>query len=211
MDAAGIALSIGSISIPGVWFGDAGFARRLAREWNDHAASIVSDHPGRFGFFATIAPPDVEGSLIEIEYALDVLRADGVALMSSYDGRWLGDDAFAPVMAELDRRQAVVFVHPGSMPEEHNPYRGSSRTYWRGRSIRRGRSSACSGNGVLARCPDIRFVFAHGGGTMPFLAGRLAALSDGTGQHAAGSHARGAEPPLFRYRARHQSSPRWRR
>ena len=181
MDAAGIAFAIGCLSIPGIWFGDVELARQMARQWNDDAASVVSDHPVRFGFFAAIAPPDVEGSLREIEYAFDVLKADGIGLMSSYDGRWLGDEAFRPVMQELNRRKAVVLVHPamgpptvpGIKPHVLEAPFDTTRTI-----------VSLLSNGVLSACPDIRFIFAHGGGAIPYLAGRIASLSDGSGEMA---------------------------
>jgi 6-methylsalicylate decarboxylase len=181
MDAAGIARAIGSISIPGVWFGDVALARRLARAWNEDAATIARDHPGRFGFFAVIAPPDIDGSLGEIDYALDVLKADGIALLSNYDGRWLGDPEFRPIMAELNRRGAVAFVHPTLVFE--------------GRTLPGLRSQILEApfdttrtivslllNGVLSGCPDIRFIVAHGGGTIPYLAGRVATASRAPGE-----------------------------
>ena len=179
MDAAGIELALGSISIPGVWFGDIGLARRLMRLWNEFAANVVRDHPRRFGFFATIAPPDVEGALREVEYALDVLRADGVALMSSYDGRWLGDDAFRPLMRELDRRNATAFVHPAGVGEDQTPP-GVKAHVLEGPFDTTRTIASLLKNGTFASCPGIRFIFAHGGGAMPFLAGRLAALTDGS-------------------------------
>src|SRR5205823_10030863 len=101
-----------STSEPSVYFGDAAAARALARECNDYFAKVVADHPGRFGMFATLPLPDVDGTLKEIAYAFDTLKADGICFMSSYEGKYLGDPMFAPVMDEHNRRSPVTYTHP---------------------------------------------------------------------------------------------------
>lgn len=173
MDRAGVATAITSVTTPGVWIGDHEQGRRLARDSNDYAARLAGDYPGRFGTFAAVPLPHIEASLQEIEYGLDVLKADGIALFTSYRDKWLGDPAFDPVMEELNRRQAVVFVHPeaplccrGLLPGVHEAVLeyGFDTT----RAITRILFS-----GTALRYRDIRWIFCHGGGTAPFLAERL--------------------------------------
>jgi predicted TIM-barrel fold metal-dependent hydrolase len=173
MDRDGVATSIVSTSEPGVWFGDDVAARRLAREQNEYGARLMADYPGRFGLFAVLPLPDVDGSLREIEYAFDTLRADGACFMTSYQGKYLGDPAFAPVMDELNRRRAVVYTHPfraesmiGLLPE--NRALGITLVTDTTFTI-----ASILYSGTAARCPDIRFIWSHGGGTAPYITGRL--------------------------------------
>jgi predicted TIM-barrel fold metal-dependent hydrolase len=178
MDEQGVDCAIGSVSTPGVWFGDAQAARRLSREWNEAAAQAVSAYPRRFGFFGVVAPPDIDGALKEIEYACDSLGADGISLMSNYDGKSLGDLSFAPVFEELNRRDCVVYVHPtmhpatarlipGLMPQAIEFPFDTVRTI-----------TSLVLTGTLTRFPKIKFIFSHGGGALPFLAARIAHVGD---------------------------------
>src|SRR5207302_9581028 len=105
----GVATSVVSISIPGIWFGGAQAARTSARKCNEYAAHLVQDHPGRFAFFASAPLPDTEGSLQEIAYALDVLKASGFIFMTNYADKWPGDPAYALVFEELNRLKSCVF------------------------------------------------------------------------------------------------------
>jgi 6-methylsalicylate decarboxylase len=173
MDRAGVAMSMISLTTPGVWFNDRDEARRLARECNDHFARVVSDHRGRYGMFAVLPLPDVDGSLREIEYALDVLKADGIGFYTSYENRHLGDPAFTPILAELNRRKAVAYTHP-VRPDCCTPLLpGITEAAVEYCTDTTRTIASLAFTGAATRFPDIRWIFSHAGGTMPFLISRF--------------------------------------
>jgi predicted TIM-barrel fold metal-dependent hydrolase len=172
MDKHGVATAMLSLSPPGIHRVTKERTRLLARAINDHAAKLRAERPTRFGHFASVPMPDVDGTLAEIAYALDTLKADGIQLMTSYADRWPGHPDFDPVFAELNRRKALVFIHPlepdccahlidwvppvlAEFPQD------TTRCVF-----------SLLFSGTLARCPDIRFIFCHAGGAVPVLAGR---------------------------------------
>lgn len=179
MDAAGVATAVVSTSDPGVFFGDYDAAKALARDCNEYQARMAADHKGRFGMFTTLPLPDVDNTLAEIAYGLDTLKAQGVGMMTSYGTKYLGDPSFAPVMEELNRRKATVFVHPLQpaccsnvvplVPDVVVEYgTETSRTI-----------ASLLMNHTTIRFPDIKFIFSHGGGDVPFLTFRFARMVGG--------------------------------
>jgi predicted TIM-barrel fold metal-dependent hydrolase len=176
MDRFGIERSILSASAPGVHFGDDRSARVLARKFNEFCAELSSQDGRRFGAFAALPLPDVEGSCAEAVYALDVLGCDGVGLLASYDTFFLGNPKLDPLMEELNKRNAIVFVHPAGHP--------TSRTLpldfpiwvieYPIDTLRAAVSLVLSG--TLSRFPNIRFILAHNGGALPFLAWRVGSV-----------------------------------
>jgi predicted TIM-barrel fold metal-dependent hydrolase len=135
---------------------------------------MVADHPTRYGMFASLPLPDTRASLLELEYALDVLHAEGLVLMTNYRDRYLGDPGFAPVLDELNRRKAVVYIHPTTCGCNVNvlPVNPAALIEFPHDTTRTITSLLFSG--TFSRCPDIRFIFPHAGGTLPFLANRIA-------------------------------------
>jgi predicted TIM-barrel fold metal-dependent hydrolase len=180
MDKNGITTSILSLaSTPGVWF-DAGAdkAHDMARLCCDFATEMVRDKPGRYALFAPLSMMDADTTLKEIEYVFDTLKADGVNLQTNYGDKWLGDAAYKPILEELNRRKAVVYVHPlvasccgrlsvGAFPAVIEVPHDTTRTVV---------SLLLSGS--FAQQRDIKWLFSHAGGTIPFLAGRIEAFYD---------------------------------
>jgi predicted TIM-barrel fold metal-dependent hydrolase len=173
MDKAGVSLAVNSATLPEQIQGAARVA--FSRDNNEYMTRLVGDYPGRFGTFANLPLPDIDATLKEIEYAFDVLKVDGVHMITSYGDHWLGDKIFAPVFDELNRRKAVIYTHP------HGPHctqnilkdidiRDSSIEY--GTDTTRALVNLLFG-GTFSRCPDIKIIFSHGGGTMPFLVERF--------------------------------------
>ncbi len=172
MDKAGVARSMLSLTTPGILqTGTQG--RQLVRASNEYAAGLRSAHPGRLGFFTCVQLEDLEGSLQEIEYGFDVLKAHGVGLFTSYSMRWLGDPYFDPVFSELERRKAVVYIHPAApgccsrlipnIPDTLIEY-GTDTT----RAI-----ASYVYRGAAKRFSNVRMIWSHSGGTMPFLIERF--------------------------------------
>src|SRR6266851_258708 len=178
MDKAGIRTAVVSLaSTPGLWF-DAGGenAAKTVRECHDFAAKMRQDFPGRFGIFAPLSMIDVDVTLKEIDYAFDAIKADGVNLQTNYGDKWLGDAMYTPVLEELNRRKAVVYVHPlvaaccgrlsvGTFPAVIEVPHDTTRTV-----------TSLLLSGSFARYRDIKWLFSHAGGTIPMMAGRIDAF-----------------------------------
>lgn len=173
MDSQGVAVAVLSLTFPGVSFDDPQAAAQTARRVNEYAADLARKWPGRFGLFAAIPLPDTEGSLHEIEYAFSALKADGIGLLTSYNDKWLGDASYRPVFEELNRRSAVVFVHPTvpsccrSLLPDVAPVVAE---------IPQDTTRAVTNllfSGSFAVFKDIRFIFTHAGGDVPMIYGRM--------------------------------------
>jgi predicted TIM-barrel fold metal-dependent hydrolase len=173
MDAHGIAAAILSLSAPGVRLGTKQEACSLARACNEYAAETRTRFGDRFGFFAVLPMPFTDEACCEAAYALDELRADGVVLLGSMDGIFLGDAGFDELMAELDRRKGIVFEHPNL-----HPTTSEIKTAMPGFMVEflcdTTRAAAnLIFSGTLEKYRDIRFILSHAGGFLPFIAWRL--------------------------------------
>ena len=173
MDRHGIATAICSISQPGANFGDDAEASVLARRCNEYFARLIADQPTRFGAVAVLQLPDIAAAQSEIEHALDVLNLDGIGLLASYQGIFLGDNRFDPVLAMLNERAATVLIHPALHPlsrQLSTDYPGFMAEF----TIDTTRAvTHMIFSGVMERFPNISFILSHAGGCIPYLSYRL--------------------------------------
>ncbi|TCK26847.1 amidohydrolase family protein [Pseudonocardia endophytica] len=185
MDSCGIAASVLSVSSPGVHFGDDAAARNLAREVNEYGAALRAGRPDRFGHFASLPLPDVDGALAEAAHALGELGSDGVTVETNAGGRYLGHPDHEPLWSELDRRGAAVFVHPTSPPGAEALTSGRPRPMLEFVFDTTRAFTDLALSGTLTRFPRIRWIATHGGGALPLLADRVelfrTAFGDGSG------------------------------
>ena len=175
MDEQRIATGILSLSTPGTHFGDDQEGRQLTRQINERLAGLVASRPDRFGMFASVPLPDIDGSLEAIRQAYDEFHADGVVLIASTHGKYLGDPDFEPVMAELDRRAAVVYVHPTHL--EGPPAAGVHPVLADLLLDTTRAALSMVLHGVPRRYPNLKIILSHGGGFLPYNAYRVANLS----------------------------------
>ena len=178
MGELGIDAVLISIASPGAYFGDVEFTKRLVKACNEAMAQIVMDHPGKFGAMGFVSLPDVQSACRDVEYALDVLKLDGINLQTHTSTRYLGHSEDNELYAELDRRRAVIFVHPQrppvvNMPQYAFPAGYTELTFDTTRAI-----TNMLYTGMLAKYPNIRWILPHMGGVTPFLLFRLCGLDD---------------------------------
>jgi 6-methylsalicylate decarboxylase len=174
MDRYGIQTAILSLSSPGVYFGDVRLARDLARICNDYGAELVRQYPERLGYFASVPLPATGDAVAEAAYAYDTLNCDGVVLLSDVGDRFLGDPEFEELMQELNRRNAIVFVHPNvhstsrqlglKFPEALFEFLADTTRAVLNLTL----------SGTLERNPNIRWILSHAGGAIPSHAWRWA-------------------------------------
>lgn len=171
LETEDIQTAITSAVIPGIQVGAAEL-EAFSRGSNEFSRELADANPGRVGFFAHLPLPFTEKACAEAVYALDILRADGVVLMASNDGKFLGDPLFDELMYELNERSAIVFVHP-NVPATDPLGLGTplSVVEYPCDITRAGLNLILSG--TMERFHKIRWILAHAGGFLPYVAWRV--------------------------------------
>ena len=196
MDDAGIDVAVVSLSTPGVHTGNSAKARALARRCNEFSAELVHARPDRFGAFACLPLPDVDASLEELSYALDILKLDGFVLFTNSNSVYLGDPVLEPVFEEFERRKTIVYVHPNPSPDAVAHTLGLPDNLLDFPTDTNRAVAQMHYTNRFARTPNVKYIFSHAGGSIPYLAARFAII-DEMG-FIAGGEQRGTAADMFR-------------
>ncbi len=175
MERQGIATAILSLSDPGVFFGDQALATKLARRYNEFVAELITQFPRQYGAFGVLPLPNIQAATEEVIYALDTLKLDGIGLLSNYRGFYLSDEGADDLFNSLNRRHAVVFLHPAEPPAGTSPQRAIPALFDYPFETTRAITLLLT-TGKLERYPEIRWILAHAGGTLPYLAYRISSM-----------------------------------
>ena len=173
MDRLAIEATVFSFTSPGIFFGDLGQTRELAIQCNDYLAGLAKQS-GRFGGFGFLPLPDVEASIKEINRLVDDLKLEGVCLLTNVNDVYIGHPDFEAVYAELNRLEVVTFIHPCYPPGKEARDWDIPRMLIDYPFETTKVATNLIFNGVTTRCPDIKFILSHAGGTLPMLAHRIA-------------------------------------
>jgi aminocarboxymuconate-semialdehyde decarboxylase len=185
-----------SVSTPGVHLGNSEKARSLPRRCNEFAAERVQARPDRFASFACLPLPDLDSSLEELSYSLDVLKLDGLVLFTNSRGVYLGDDTLDPVFAELERRKSVLFVHPNPSPDAAAHSLGLPDNLIDFPTDTNRAVAQMHYTNRFARTPNVKYIFSHAGGSIPYLAARFAIIDEM--DFIPGAEERGTAASMFR-------------
>jgi 6-methylsalicylate decarboxylase len=196
MDDAEIDVAVMSVSTPGVHLGDSEKARSLARRCNEFAAKLVNARPDRFASFACLPLPDINASLEELSYLVDVLKLDGVVLFTNSRGVYLGDANLEPIFEELERRKSVVFVHPNPSPDASRHSLGLPDNLIDFPTDTNRAVAQMHYTNRFARTPNVKYIFSHAGGSIPYLAARFAIIDEM--DFIPGAKQRGTAASMFR-------------
>jgi len=169
---------VNPLSVAGVHHGNDANARYLCETTGEALAKFVSNHPDKLGFFAPVPFPDVDGALAQLAYALDVLKADGIILLTNQNGIYIGDPAADAFYAELDRRKVNVFVHPArpSFVDELTLKMWGSIVEYPFETTRIAANLIY--NEQMRKYPNIRWILAHAGGCLPYISLRLKLMEE---------------------------------
>jgi predicted TIM-barrel fold metal-dependent hydrolase len=193
MNRLGIQIAIVSVSEPGVKPLLPDDRKTMARQINEYTARLINQYPDRFGAFAFLPLPDVNAALEEITYAIDGLGLDGVSLLSNYEELFLGDTLFDPIFDELNRRKAVVHLHPSASADSYRRPQFVQADFMEDFTFNTTRAATnLILSGTMKRCPDLHIILSHGGGTLPFIKDRI------TGSQIALAMQNDEMPNLFR-------------
>ena len=172
MDEAGIATSVLTMPAPQP------FSKEAVRGFNEEAARLKREHPGRFKFCAALPLPDVDAAIEEAKYALDVLHADGIKLATNAQGQYLGDPALDPLMEVLNERKAVVILHP-HRPEPVNQQVMAQTPLAMQDYLGETTRAVCNmiSRNVLTRYPNVKVIIPHCGAYLPLAIPRMKSLT----------------------------------
>ena len=174
MEECGIDWSLLSVSSPHPFFGNEEECISLTRKMNEELAAIKKQSPGKFGFCASLPLPNVEAAVEEAVYSLDILGANGIKFATNSRGLYLGDKKMDPIFHELDKRHAVVTIHP------HRPEPLKEGLFSSGpvplfeflcdttRAVLN-----MMANDVLIRYPNVKIIVPHCGAFLPNIASRI--------------------------------------